>query len=197
MESSTYAAVYTDQYGCMDTLYSFAHIKPLPNVHILNDDMTLKYGGTVQLLVSGAYLYSWSPISTLSNPNVANPYATPTEPTTYYVWGLGENGCRNVDSIHIALDYRDNLFVPSAFSPNGDGKNDVFRVSNITFQKLQEFRVFNRWGQEIYSTTDPKKGWDGTWKGVAQDMGTYQYIIKVAYPDGYIETYKGDVTLVR
>lgn len=197
MESSTYAAVYTDEYGCLDTLYSFAHIKPLPNVHILNDDMTLKYGGNVQLLVSGAYLYSWSPISTLSNPNVANPYATPTEPTTYYVWGLGENGCRNLDSVHINIDYRDNLFVPSAFSPNGDGKNDVFRVTNLTFQKLQEFRVFNRWGQEIFSTTDAKKGWDGTWKGVPQDMGTYQYIIKVAYPDGYIETYKGDVTLVR
>jgi gliding motility-associated-like protein len=60
-----------------------------------------------------------------------------------------------------------------------------------------EFRVFNRWGQEVYSTTDPSRGWDGTWKGVAQDMGVYSYIIRVAFPDGYVETYKGDVTLIR
>jgi len=169
----------------------------LPVVNILNNDTTIKYGQSIQLLVSGAYLYSWYPVSTLSNPNIVNPYATPTEPTLYYVYGLGENGCRNIDSVRINIDYRDNLFVPSAFTPNGDGKNDVFRIANITFQKLQEFRIFNRWGQEIYSTTDPKKGWDGAWKGVPQDMGSYQYLIRVAYPDGYIETYKGDVTLVK
>jgi gliding motility-associated-like protein len=192
-----YFAVMTDIHGCSDTMMVNAVVRPLPNVHILNNDTTIKYGQSIQLLVSGAYLYSWQPLSTISNPNIVNPYASPTEPTTYYVYGIGDNGCRNLDSVHINIDYRDNLFVPSAFSPNGDGKNDIFRVSNITFQKLQEFRVFNRWGQEIYSTTDSKKGWDGTWKGVPQDMGTYQYLIRVAYPDGYIETYKGDVTLVR
>jgi gliding motility-associated-like protein len=196
-KDTKYFAVMTDVHGCSDTMMVNAVVRPLPNVHILNNDTTIKYGQSIQLLVSGAYLYSWQPLSTISNPNVVNPYASPTEPTTYYVYGIGDNGCRNLDSVHVNIDYRDNLFVPSAFSPNGDGKNDVFHVSNITFQKLQEFRVFNRWGQEIYSTTDPKKGWDGTWKGVQQDMGTYQYLIRVAYPDGYIETYKGDVTLVR
>jgi len=196
-DTTTYAAVFKDQYGCTDTFYSYAVVRPLPPVNILNKDTTIKYGQSIQLLVGGAFMYSWSPLSTLTHPNVAYPYATPTEPTTYYVWGLAEDGCRNIDSVKIDIDYRDNLFVPTAFSPNGDGKNDVFRVSNITFQKLQEFRVFNRWGQEIYSTTDPIRGWDGSWKGVPQDMGVYQYLIKVAYPDGYIETYKGDVSLVR
>jgi gliding motility-associated-like protein len=196
-DTAIYAVEYTDQYGCKDTFLVNVYVKPLPIVNILNQDTTIKYGKSLQLLVSGAYLYTWSPVSSLSNPNLTHPWASPTEPTTYYVWGLGENGCRNIDSVKINIDYRDNLFVPSAFTPNGDGKNDVFRVSNITFQKLQEFRVFNRWGQEIFSTTDPQKGWDGSWKGVPQDMGVYQYLIKVAYPDGYIETYKGDVSLIR
>ena len=93
--------------------------------------------------------------------------------------------------------YRDSLLVPTAFTPNGDGRNDVFRVANLSFQKLIEFRVFNRWGQEVYSTTDNNGGWDGTWKGVAQDMGIYTYIIRVAFPDGTVSTYKGDVTLIR
>jgi gliding motility-associated-like protein len=97
----------------------------------------------------------------------------------------------------VDIDYRANLFVPTAFTPNGDGKNDIFKVSNITFQRLQEFRVFNRWGHEIFSTNDIKSGWTGSWKGQPQDMGVYQYIIKVAYPDGIIETYKGNITLVR
>lgn len=197
LETTKYFAVMTDKDGCSDTMMVLATIRPLPDVTIINENSTIKYGQSIQLLVTGAYLYSWSPLASLTNPNIVNPYATPTEPTTYYVYGIGANGCRNVDSVHINIDYRDNLFVPSAFTPNGDGKNDVFRVTNITFQKLQEFRVFNRWGQEIYSTTDPKKGWDGSWKGVPQDMGSYQYLIRVAYPDGYIETYKGDVSLIR
>lgn len=197
LEDTRYAAVLTDVDGCSDTFFVKTVVKPNPPVQIINNDTTIKYGQSIQLAVTGAYLYSWQPVSTISNPNVINPIATPTEPTTYYVYGLGENQCRSVDSVRVNIDYRDNLFVPSAFSPNGDGKNDVFRVANITFQKLQEFRVFNRWGQEIYSTTDPEKGWDGSWKGVPQDMGSYQYLIRVAYPDGYIETYKGDVSLIR
>jgi gliding motility-associated-like protein len=197
MVDTRYNIVIGDNVGCYDTLTAFVKVNILPVVNIINSDTTIKYGQNIQLLVSGAYLYSWSPVSTLTNPNIVNPFASPTEPTTYYVYGLAENGCRNVDSVHINIDYRDNLFVPSAFTPNGDGKNDVFRVANLTFQKLQEFRIFNRWGQEIYSTNDSKKGWDGSWKSIPQDMGSYQYLIRVAYPDGYIETYKGNVTLVR
>lgn len=196
-ESGTFYVEFSDQYQCKDTLAVGVTVLPLPNVSILNTDTLIKYGQNVQLLVTGAYLYNWTPVSSLSNPNIINPIAYPTEPTTYTVFGLADNGCRNQDSIRINIDYRDNLFVPSAFSPNGDGVNDIFRVSNLTFQKLQEFRVFNRWGQEIFTTNDPKIGWDGTWKGVAQDMGSYQYLIRVAYPDGFVETYKGDITLVR
>lgn len=196
-KTTIYHAVMSDADGCSDTMDVRIVIKPLPIVNIINRDTIIKYGQSIQLLVSGAYLYSWSPLSSLSNPNIVNPMASPKEPTTYYVYGVAENGCRGIDSVKVNIDYRDNLFVPTAFTPNGDGKNDLFHIANITFQRLQEFRVFNRWGQEIFSTNDIRKGWDGSWKGVPQDMGAYQYIIRVAYPDGYIETYKGDVTLVR
>ena len=94
------------------------------------------------------------------------------------------------------VDKRDNLLVPTAFSPNGDGKNDVFKVSNLTFQRIMEFRVFNRWGQEIFNS-NTNAGWDGTWQGEPQDIGNYTYLIRVNSPDGSVETYKGDVTLVR
>lgn len=196
-QTMDYYAVMTDADGCADTMKVRAVIKPMPDVKIVNNDTTIRYGQSIQLLVSGAYMYSWTPLSTLSNPNIVNPVASPREPTMYYVLGVADNGCRNTDSVYVDIDYRDNLFVPTAFTPNGDGKNDIFRVSNITFQRLLEFRVFNRWGQEIFSTNDIRKGWDGSWRGVPQDMGSYQYLIRVAYPDGYVEMYKGDVTLVR
>jgi gliding motility-associated-like protein len=60
-----------------------------------------------------------------------------------------------------------------------------------------EFRVFNRWGQEVFYSNDNQHGWDGTWKNVPQDMGSYTYLIRLGYPDGLVETFKGEITLVR
>jgi gliding motility-associated-like protein len=148
-------------------------------------------------MVNGAYTYTWSPSGSLNDPNIPNPVATPTQSTRYVVYGIDTVGCQNTDTVNVNINPRDNLMVPSGFTPNGDGLNDEFKVTNLTFQKVMEFRVFNRWGQEIFSTTDGKKGWDGRWKGVPQDMGTYQYIIRIGFPDGFVETYKGDVTLIR
>ena len=125
------------------------------------------------MLANGGYIYSWSPVSSLNNPNIVNPIATPTEATQYTVVGIGNDGCQNFDTLNVKIDYRDNLFVPSAFTPNNDGNNDLFRIKNFSFQKIFEFSVFNRWGQEIFMATD-NRGWDGTWKGVPQDMDVYQ-----------------------
>src|SRR5690606_14706011 len=196
-ETITYQILVVDSVGCRDTLTARVEVRPLPKVDILGNDTLVKYGTSIQLLANGARLYSWDPVSSLNNPNTSHPVATPLEPTMYTVTGIGANGCRASDTLKVDLDMRDKLFIPTAFSPNGDGKNDIFKVTNLTFQRLVEFRVYNRWGQEVYSTNDNNKGWDGSWKGVPQEIGNYQYLIRVAYPDGYLDTYKGDVTLVR
>lgn len=92
---------------------------------------------------------------------------------------------------------RKELLIPNAFSPNSDGQNDIFRISNITDEKLIDFKVFNRWGTILFRTTDAKQGWDGTNKGQQQPIGVYGYVIRIGYADGYVETYKGTVTLIR
>ena len=92
---------------------------------------------------------------------------------------------------------RKELLIPNAFSPNSDGQNDMFRISNITDEKLIDFKVFNRWGTILFRTTDAKQGWDGTNKGQQQPIGVYGYVIRIGYADGYVETYKGTVTLIR
>lgn len=195
--TTVYYAAVTDEYGCVDTFRVNLEVKPLPTVNITNHDTTIRYGGSVMLNAFGGTQYNWYPITGLSNPNIVNPVAKPLITTVYTVIGLGMNGCRNTDSVKVTINYRSPLGIPSAFSPNGDGKNDVFKIVGVTFQTLMEFRVYNRWGQEVFSTTDINGGWDGTYKGQPQDIGDYKYIIRVGYPDGYTETYKGDVTIIR
>lgn len=195
--TTTYYAVITDVYGCSDTLSKTIVVNPLPVVNA-GPDTTILFGESAQLYVAatGGMYYVWDPITALNNPNIPNPIATPQVTTTYTVLVIDTNQCRMTDSVKVIVDMDEPLFVPSGFSPNGDGRNDVFRVANLTFQKVQEFRVFNRWGQEVYNSTDNRKGWDGTYKGKKQDPGVYQYIIKVAHPDGRSQVFKGDVTLV-
>lgn len=89
------------------------------------------------------------------------------------------------------------LLIPNAFTPNGDGLHDYFKIANITNEKLIDFKVFNRWGTIMFRTTDPLEGWDGTNKGQAQPMGVYGYVIRIGYADGNVDTYKGTVTLLR
>jgi len=88
--------------------------------------------------------------------------------------------------------------VPNAFSPNGDGSNDVFKVVNITSQTLKEFSVYDRYGQRVFYTLQPGSGWDGTFNGRPCDVGTYYYVLRYSMP-GSDQEYmmKGDVTLIR
>lgn len=89
------------------------------------------------------------------------------------------------------------LLIPNAFTPNNDGTNDAFKIQNFSIQKLIEFKVFNRWGTILYETANAGEGWDGTYHGKPQPMGVYGYVIRIAYPDNIVETYKGTVTLLR
>lgn len=89
------------------------------------------------------------------------------------------------------------IMIPTAFSPNGDGINDIFKLVNVKNEKLIDFRVFNRWGTIVYNSKDIFQGWDGNYKGQAQATGIYGYAIRIMYADGVEEIYKGTVTLVR
>jgi gliding motility-associated-like protein len=195
--TTTYYAAVTDEYGCTDTFKVTVTVNPLPQVNVLNKDTVVKYGSTVNLRAIGGTDYVWSPAAGLSNPSSVNPTATPLVSTTYKVVGVGQNGCKGEDSVRVIVDYKSKVGVPTGFTPNGDGENDKFKLSGITFQTLMEFKVFNRWGQEVFSTTDIKEGWDGRFNGTEQPMGVYNYVIKIGYPDGEAETLKGDVTLIR
>lgn len=169
--------------------------KKLQNLSV---SQTIDYGSSIQLNSSNEVIYYWMPNDgSLDNNNINNPIATPKQTTTYTVYGIDDNGCRDSAYITVYVDTTMDQDVPSAFSPNGDGLNDVFKPVGMKFQNMVEFRVFNRWGQEIFYTNSKEVGWDGTFQGTKQDLGVYNYIIVVGRPGQNNIVYKGNVTLIR
>jgi gliding motility-associated-like protein len=161
--------------------------------------VTVPFGATVQLNANGAYYYEWTPNDgSLSNNNISNPIAHPVDTTTVYtVYGRNLFGCLDSATVIVNVDFGMADLLPSGFTPNNDGLNDVFKLHKFTYQKLVQFSVYNRWGVEVFRTINPEVGWDGTYQGVPQDIGVYNYQVIVAHPDGTNKTYKGNVTLIR
>lgn len=196
--TTTYYAILLEPHGCQDTLDVTVETHPPFNLVLHNNDTTIFLGDNVQLNATGAPFYYWTPTDYLTYSQSGNPLATPLHDITYYVTGVSLlQGCPQMDSVRITVIPQE-VFIPNAFSPNGDGKNDVFRVGTIrNMINVQEFRIFNRWGQEMFYTNDIRQGWDGSYKGKKQDPGTYYYMVRVAYANGKTKFIKGDVTLVR
>lgn len=105
-------------------------------------------------------------------------------------------GC--ADSVRKCIDIRNGgtLFIPNTFSPNGDGLNDVFRIYGL-YKQLDEFSIYNRYGERVFHTKSTSAGWDGLYKARRCDVGTYYYIIKLVNNNGEQESRKGQVTLVN
>jgi gliding motility-associated-like protein len=196
--TTTYFVSIADQYGCADTLTNTVVVNPLPVVRASADTL-INWGSSAQLYVfsPGADYFLWTPVTGLNNATSPAPQAAPLETTEYRVEVIDSNYCISYDTVVVSVNKNSPMFVPNAFTPNGDGVNDIFQVANIAFNKLVELRVFNRWGQQVAYTTDNRQGWDGTLSGTLQDPGVYQYIIRVAVADGTLRVFKGDVTLIR
>ncbi len=186
--------------GCQ--VYNDVVVRSHPPVTITNmlpSPQKLDLGNSLQLNSGGGVYYTWSPADgTISNPNINNPIVTPTDSVAmYYVTVMNLWGCKSVDSVLIYVDQNTDQFVPSAFTPNGDGRNDIFRIVKLGAQKLVDFRVYNRWGECVFQTANVNTGWDGTWQSKMCDIGTYTYEIIVGLPNGTNKVYKGNVTLIR
>jgi gliding motility-associated-like protein len=105
-----------------------------------------------------------------------------------------ENGCNNQYAVIVEVEC--NLFIPNSFTPNTDGKNEKFHIYTGGIKAL-EFRIFNRWGEELFFTDDETQGWDGTYKGNLVPEGTYVYSVWLIMPDGTERDLKGMLQLIR
>jgi gliding motility-associated-like protein len=106
-------------------------------------------------------------------------------------YGCRDTTCKSVRGIVIPL-----VDVPSGFSPNGDGINDIVYVKGYGIEKMT-FRIFNRWGEKVFESTEKAKGWDGRYKGVMQEMEAYAYTLSVEFFDGTKTNKNGNITLLK
>jgi len=172
--------------------------KPSPQIFIGSDTVVLP-GASFQFnpSITGNILsYEWSPATYLNDASIPNPVFTAGTTTDYVLSVSADNGCKADAKISVAV-YRE-LRMPNSFTPNGDGRNDVFRIPSSTPQKIKSFAIFNRFGEMIFHSTNSGAVWDGTFNNQQQQTGTYVWVIE--YEDPFTKKNvvgKGTVVLVR
>lgn len=140
-------------------------------------DVSITKGSAVQLHASGGIEYIWSPAAGLSNPFISDPVANPDTTTTYIVTIKDSQGCTGKDSVTVFVTETGSLFIPSAFTPNFDGRNDIFQVYGTTI-KTFSMKIFNRWGESVFETENYLEGWDGSIRNKKAEAGVYVYFIE-------------------
>ena len=110
---------------------------------------------------------------------------------------MDEIGCIDLDTVKLRVLKGPTFYVPTAFTPNGDGLNDTFGPTAVGIQSLDFFRIFNRFGELVFETNDLRKAWDGTYKGVKQPIDNYVWVVKGIDREGILKSLKGNVVLIR
>ena len=145
----------------------------------------------------GGATYLWTPSKGLNDSSSANPICTLAHDQKYVVKITDPNGCYVYDTVMVYIFPAPIALMPNAFSPNGDGLDDLIKPIFAGIRELHHFNIYNRWGQLVFTTTDLNTGWDGTFNGAEQPMGTYMYMIDGIDVEGNGFNNKGDITLVR
>ncbi len=193
--STDYTVYITDTKGCKDTQYVNVQVYPAA-VMELPDSISI-YPGEVYHLQSStnAHYFQWFPPSGLNDPNIADPSFYPEVRTRYFVVAKTENGCLLRDSVDVLVK-ETVIAMPNAFHPGG-GINNTFKASKRGIAKLNEFSIYNRWGNKVFSTANINEGWDGSYNGQPQPVGTYIYTIEAQSENGKTFKRQGNVTLLR
>ena len=205
-KTTAYVLSVTDTAYCTKTVSDTVVVTVIPKFNInAGNDTSVVIGQPLQLIATGdtsVLQYTWQPATYLNNNTIYNPIATinstRADIVTFTVKASTKEGCFATDNILVKVfKIAPDILVPSGFTPNNDGKNDVLKPLLIGIAKLDYFTVYNRLGQMVYTTSDNNKGWDGNLKGTAQSSGTYVYITHGIDYLGNSITKKGTTVLIR
>lgn len=191
-EQGLYGITITDPTGCtaIDTIEVSENPQPIPSI---TGELSFIEGLSTTLQSDTGFVqYLW-------NNGATSPIITVSEGGTYIVTVTDSEGCRGTATVNIEAITVSDYIIPSAFSPNNDGVNDGFNIiipmpANVLSTKL---RVFNRWGQKIFTSDDYNTGWDGRYKGADCDVGVYVYFGEISLNNGETKTFQGNITLIR
>jgi gliding motility-associated-like protein len=193
--NTIYTVTVSDFNFCSVTATVFVKVNPTPTVSaganaVFNSDEPMyieaKGTGTLTWIDGVGILCKACPVTQVM----------PQNSGCYKVQAINEFGCKAIDEVCIEVTNEYNLYIPNVFTPNFDGINDVFKVHGTGITQM-ELIIFDRWGEELYSTADPDKGWDGTYNGRLSKNDSYVYLVKFTTLGGKKHTKTGHVSLLK
>ena len=193
---------WDDTPGCPKPGFDTVVITVQPKVRAFaGRDTTVIVGQPLQLSGSGGVRYLWTPNTGLNNPNIANPvavYGPETDTVRYKLTVWDDANCPDSAFVTVTV-FKTNpyVFVPTAFTPNNDGRNDVIRPIAVGIERINYFSIYNRWGERVFYTTANRAGWDGRVNGTPQASGVYVWMVSAVDYLGKPVFLKGTVTLIR
>lgn len=200
-KTTQYVLTAIDTIGCDKPVSDTVTITVIPPIKAYAGRDTFTVAGSpLQLSASGGNNYLWRPTTGLDNPSTDAPIATlpATIDSIRYIARVSSGSCFAEDDVLVRVFKNGpDLYVPSAFTPNGDGLNDIVRPVGVGIAQLQHFRIYNRWGQLLYTTSQFGQGWDGSYNGVKQPAGTYVYEAIGTDQSGNRVYRKGTLVLIR
>lgn len=206
LPAGNYNLFSLDENDCK-LMLDFFIIEPIELLLQLPNDTTLRLGDSIliksQLNTLNSVNYEWFPTNGLSCTDCPNPIAQPTETTLYELTTIDSNGCIAIDEMLIIINASRRVYIPNAFSPNGDGFNDFFTIfAGSDVVQIRAFKVFDRWGELVFENllfqaNDPQIGWDGMFRGKPMDPAVFVYFAEIEFLDGRTEIFKGDFLLIK
>ena len=198
--------IASNKLGCADTSTLDIHVVPLPTATPATDPIRIISGASTPLNMNytGPIIaYNWLPPTNLDCTDCPQPIANPQFSTKYNVSVTDRYGCMNSGEVSVqVICTGQNFFVPNTFSPNNDGKNDIFYLRGTGLFRVKTLRVFNRWGEVVFEkrevpVNDPGYGWDGTYKGKPAQADVYIYQLEILCANGELVKYSGNIALIR
>jgi gliding motility-associated-like protein len=189
--------------GCKSASNDTVAITVLPAVNIFaGNDTLIAINQSLQLNVvdmnnSGIVNYSWTPSFGLNNSLIKNPVALLNNDISYIVTAQTAEGCIAKDNINIKVFLAAEIYVPNAFSPNNDGKNDILKPILVGIKELKFFAVYNRYGQVVFKTSVNGEGWNGMINGIMQNTGGFVWVAQAIDFKGTTLNRKGSVILIK
>lgn len=184
-----------DEDGCSNSAERLVMLYPRP-FFTAGRNRTMSFGDEVQIESNSPYPLVWEENAALSCINCNFPVASPLETTTFYASVLDENGCTEIDSVTVSI--HGNLYVPNAFTPNGDGKNDIFKAEGIDIEYFR-MEIFNRWGEKVFESDHIDRGWNGSSPNTDYFCPADVYQYRIVARELYGEQFEvaGHITLLR
>jgi len=197
-----------DGNGCLFS-FEFEIGQPEPISILATTVVEIQLGSSVQISAivqpaGGTYSFAWSPAGGLSCWDCPDPFVQGIDSTVYTLTVTDEVGCEAQAFITVIVD-KDiiRVYIPNIFSPNGDGKNDLFTVfGGPEVKGIRSLKIFDRWGEKIFersqfAANQLSMGWDGTFRGKKMNPGVFAYLAEIEIVDGQILTYEGTLSLIR